>query len=260
MAAAPDYYAVLGVTPDADEAVIRAARRALIRKFHPDHAGDQPEAADRTLAINQAWAVLGDPNRRIAYDLERVAQPLDDGPRFAWSDTPYPVPPRRGLGTTLMLIAVFVGLPLAALTLPGVPGQVAAMLPGGDGTRAAGFARASLNQVRRLFTPAELGAANAAGRPRPTAADPAIDARHVQRAAVQFVRASRRGASGIAAYGAACAQRAETLATWESQDFCTAFDLSAGLPTDRAARAYARLGASPATVSDRLGRIRILLR
>ena len=32
MAAAPDYYAMLGVTPDADQAVIRAAWKALLRK------------------------------------------------------------------------------------------------------------------------------------------------------------------------------------------------------------------------------------
>ena len=57
--AAPDYYATLGVTPDADEAVIRAAWKALLRKYHPDTAHGVPDAADRTRAFNAAWAVLG---------------------------------------------------------------------------------------------------------------------------------------------------------------------------------------------------------
>ncbi len=261
MAAAPDHYAVLGVTPEADEAVIRAAWRALVRKYHPDHAGDAADAAERTRAVNQAWAALGDPNRRIAYDLERAAQPLDDGARTPWSDAPYPVPPRRGLGTTALLIAAFVGLPLAALTLPGVPGQVAAMLPG-DGSRAAGFARASLKQVRRLLSPTQLGTPETPRRsPTPMPGGPPVDAQHVERAASQYGRTSRRlGTMGVTAYGAACAQRAATLATWEAQDFCAAFDLAAGLSVDRAARGYARLGANPPGVADRLGRIQAILR
>ena len=84
MAAAPDYYAMLGVAPDADEAVIRAAWKALLRKYHPDTAQDVPDAAERTRAFNAAWAVLGNSNRRIAYDLERAAPP-DDETRPGWA-------------------------------------------------------------------------------------------------------------------------------------------------------------------------------
>lgn len=271
MAAAPDYYAMLGVAPDADEAVIRAAWRALLRKYHPDTAHDVPDAAERTRAFNAAWAVLGNSNRRIAYDLERAAPP-EDTARPGWA-SPYPMPPRRGAGTTLALILAFVGLPAVAITLPGVPGQVAAMLPGGDGGSAASFARSSFHQVRRLLTPAGFGADGAAARPAvPTspsapapvaapAAAPRIDGATVRLAVRQYARVVRRdGRSGVAAYSRGCAQRAIDLSRWESDDFCAAFDIAAGRDTAASAARYVRLGIPSAAATARLRQIRAQLR
>lgn len=63
----PDLYDVLQVSPRAEAEVIRAAYRALARKYHPDHGGDRL----RMVAINDAWDVLGDPVRRAAYDSSR---------------------------------------------------------------------------------------------------------------------------------------------------------------------------------------------
>ncbi|MGN6820168.1 MAG: J domain-containing protein [Sphingomonas sp.] len=270
MAATPDHYAVLGVSPDADEAVIRAAWKALLRKFHPDAARDMPDAAERTRAVNDAWAVLGDSNRRIAYDLQRAAPPEDDS-LPEWMRSPYPMPPRRGMGTTLALILAFVGLPAVAITLPGVPGQVAAMLPGGDGGPAAGFARSSLNQVRRLLTPAGFGAGHAATVPAAgpamavpattLAATPAIERGTVRLARTQYGRVIRRqGRAGLAIYSRACAQRAAGLARWESEDFCAAFDIAAGRDTAGSTSRYIRLGATRAAAAARISRIRLLVR
>jgi len=261
MAAMPDHYAVLGVSPDADEAVIRAAWKALLRKFHPDTARDLPDAAERTRAVNEAWAALGDANRRIAYDLERAA-PREDDSLPEWMRSPYPMPPRRGAGTTIVLILAFVGLPAVAITLPGVPGQVAAMLPGGGDGSAAGFARSSLNQVRRLLTPAGFGAGSAAAIPAIVAAPtPAIDHATVRLAATQFDRVIRRhGHAGLAIYSRACAQRAASLARWESEDFCAAFDIAAGRDTVASATRYVQLGATPSIAAERLAHIRALLR
>jgi curved DNA-binding protein CbpA len=59
-----DLYEVLQVRRGADPEVIRAAYRALARKNHPDFGG-KPE---RMALINEAWAVLGNPARRAAYD------------------------------------------------------------------------------------------------------------------------------------------------------------------------------------------------
>jgi curved DNA-binding protein CbpA len=59
-----DLYEVLQVRRGAEPEVIRAAYRALARKHHPDFGG----SPERMAAINEAWAVLGNPVRRASYD------------------------------------------------------------------------------------------------------------------------------------------------------------------------------------------------
>jgi curved DNA-binding protein len=66
----PDLYKLLQVDSEADPEVIQAAYRRLAQKFHPDLAAG-PEAAERMVAINGAWEVLGDPIRRAEYDRQR---------------------------------------------------------------------------------------------------------------------------------------------------------------------------------------------
>ena len=66
----PDLYKLLQVDSEADPEVIQAAYRRLAQKFHPDLATG-PEAAERMVAINGAWEVLGDPVRRAEYDRQR---------------------------------------------------------------------------------------------------------------------------------------------------------------------------------------------
>lgn len=65
-----DPYRTLQVDPEADPEVVQAAYRRLAQKFHPDVAGG-PEAAERMIAINRAWEMIGDPGHRAAYDRER---------------------------------------------------------------------------------------------------------------------------------------------------------------------------------------------
>jgi curved DNA-binding protein CbpA len=57
-------YAALGVEPDADAATIRRAYRELARRHHPDFGGD----VRQMVSINEAWHVLGDPERRAGYN------------------------------------------------------------------------------------------------------------------------------------------------------------------------------------------------
>ena len=66
-----DPYALLGVAPDADAAALRRAYRARALACHPDVHPDDPRAVERFLALGQAYALLADPLRRAAYDLER---------------------------------------------------------------------------------------------------------------------------------------------------------------------------------------------
>lgn len=72
-ASRPDYYALLGVDPDADGEAIRAAYRLLAKLHHPDLAGDgKSQSSERFLQIQEAYDVLRDPTERAYYDLERA--------------------------------------------------------------------------------------------------------------------------------------------------------------------------------------------
>jgi curved DNA-binding protein CbpA len=77
-------YAVLGVAPSATDEELRAAWRAAVRALHPDSRDDDvpPAEADAALRlVNDAWSVVGDPDRRRAYDAG-----LELGPERADAD------------------------------------------------------------------------------------------------------------------------------------------------------------------------------
>ncbi len=63
-----DYYEVLGVPRDADEAQIKKAYRRLAMKFHPDRNAGQEQAAERFKEVQEAYDVLSDAQRRGVYD------------------------------------------------------------------------------------------------------------------------------------------------------------------------------------------------
>lgn len=67
----PDPYDVLGVSPQADQASMRAAYLRLMRANHPDRRPGDLEAAERARQINAAWYVLGNPRRRAMHDRAR---------------------------------------------------------------------------------------------------------------------------------------------------------------------------------------------
>ena len=69
-------YEVLGVAPDADAAELRRAYLALARRHHPDVDGGDPLAMQ---AVNDAWATLGDPERRRRYDRTHPAPAAEPG-------------------------------------------------------------------------------------------------------------------------------------------------------------------------------------
>ena len=68
MADKRDYYEVLGVARDADDATIKKAYRTLAKKNHPDANPDDPAAEERFKEINEAYQVLSNPQKRAQYD------------------------------------------------------------------------------------------------------------------------------------------------------------------------------------------------
>ena len=63
-----DYYEVLGVPKDADEAALKKAYRVLAKKYHPDTNAGNAQAAEKFKQITEAYSVLSDPEKKKMYD------------------------------------------------------------------------------------------------------------------------------------------------------------------------------------------------
>ena len=59
-----DYYSILGVSKDADDASIKRMYRKLSKKHHPDKGGDEEKFKE----VNEAYSVLSNPEKRADYD------------------------------------------------------------------------------------------------------------------------------------------------------------------------------------------------
>jgi predicted Zn-dependent protease with MMP-like domain/DnaJ-domain-containing protein 1 len=118
-----DYYAVLGVAQYDDHETIHQAYRRLAKLWHPDRYTYGPpelrERAERRMrAISRAWAELGDPIRRRAYDQRRFRPTWGDSPWQAWQS----VREQRmenGAGIFAGMLCVILALPLLVNVLNG---------------------------------------------------------------------------------------------------------------------------------------------
>ncbi len=63
-----DYYEVLGVGKDADDAALKKAYRQVAKKYHPDMNPGDAEAEKKFKEASEAYAVLSDPEKRRQYD------------------------------------------------------------------------------------------------------------------------------------------------------------------------------------------------
>ena len=75
-----DFYAILGVPEDADEAAIKKAYRKLARQYHPDKNPGDTVAEQKFKEIGEAHSVLSDPTQREEYDA--IRQMAAGGARF----------------------------------------------------------------------------------------------------------------------------------------------------------------------------------
>ena len=99
--------------------MIRAAYHALMRRYHPD-ADPSPEAADRSRAINEAYAVLRDPEKRARYDAAHGSQNLMFDPAAHTA----PAAPRRsrlGPATAIAFALLAVAMVTFAVAPPELP-------------------------------------------------------------------------------------------------------------------------------------------
>lgn len=138
-------YEVLGVDPGASADEVRRAYLRLARRYHPDYftaaePGERARAERRMQEVNEAWAVLGDAERRqrLEADGPRPFRPLspdepdEPDPREA-PDVPYrPAPPatlgrRTATMAPVLLFAGSVAVGVLGLAL-GLPGLLALSL------------------------------------------------------------------------------------------------------------------------------------
>jgi DnaJ-class molecular chaperone len=75
-----DPYEVLGVSKGANEAEIKSAYRRLAKKLHPDANKHDPKAATRFAELNAAYEIVGDDQKRKAFDNGEID--AEGKPRF----------------------------------------------------------------------------------------------------------------------------------------------------------------------------------
>jgi hypothetical protein len=109
----PDYYATLQVARSSESAVIRAAYLALMRRYHPDNNPSE-HAAARARAINSAYDVLSDPEKRARYDHARAREEWDEEPSAPrWKGLPMTIAAVGGLVLLFILPTMIDWSPLS---------------------------------------------------------------------------------------------------------------------------------------------------
>jgi hypothetical protein len=111
-----DYYAELGVAPDASSAEIAAAFRTLAKDLHPDTRPPDRAAADRFKRVTLAYRVLRDPARRRQYDARRNGEPRPSAAPTTVAPVPVSARGTRGL-VAGGIACILIGAVVAALVV-----------------------------------------------------------------------------------------------------------------------------------------------
>ena len=64
----PDYWSILGISADSDLGQIKKAFRSEARRWHPDLNVNDSNAEERFKLVNEAYAVLSDPQKRTLWE------------------------------------------------------------------------------------------------------------------------------------------------------------------------------------------------
>ncbi|QNI48386.1 DnaJ type II chaperone protein [Synechococcus sp. A18-25c] len=78
--AEPDYWSLLGLDPDADPEALKRAFRREARRWHPDLNGNDSHAEERFKLVNEAYAVLSNPDRRKEWQSGRQGSTVSADP------------------------------------------------------------------------------------------------------------------------------------------------------------------------------------
>ncbi|MDG2535749.1 J domain-containing protein [Sphingomonas sp. HITSZ_GF] len=286
-----DPYAVLGLSPKADDVVIRAAWKALMRKYHPD-ASTAPDAAEQAARINAAFKLLITPEARAAYDRSRNPPPSAPVPRPRPATAWKAAAPRTGFAAKTakwrlrrrrrdLAIAAFVvtlagGLAfyVARNDLP-FPAPVQRLVDGIITNPTVAQARDNARRLLGLDAPivAATTSGTPAGRNGPP---PDIDEAAITATVEQFAALAAQDSAAAVVEGRKCAG-AQQASGWAALDGCTAIDI-AGLASakgmftapdpgaayfEQAAltlpERYASVSSDAALVAARIDRIRALV-
>jgi curved DNA-binding protein CbpA len=198
-------YAVLNVAPDADPAVIEAAYKALIKKYHPDMLAGAPGGDLRRAAeINEAFQVLRDPERRARYDNDERARQDAFRRAAAAASGPviyHPPPPRRRRKSRWPALLLLVAA-------------------------AAAFIIWRETEAGQLFFGA--GGSSFALQAAPTGNPAAVRVKDVDRAFEEFRRIrDRTGLLGLSSFSQDCFAGQSRSQSAIEFDFCVAFDHAA---------------------------------
>ncbi|MBI5288054.1 MAG: DnaJ domain-containing protein [Chloroflexi bacterium] len=83
----PDHYATLDLHHTATDAEIKRRYRQIMREVHPDANKDDPAANRKAARVNAAYEILGDPEKRRAYDAQ-ISPRQRDRRYEVWAEAP----------------------------------------------------------------------------------------------------------------------------------------------------------------------------
>ncbi len=114
-----NHYEVLGVDRHASADIIKAAYRVQAKKYHPDLTANDPRSQQLMQRVNEAYAVLADPQKRRNYDLtlrDPEPEPSVVYSRTTQPDTSYddrpPTKQKRRAGGGVVALLILLALAL----------------------------------------------------------------------------------------------------------------------------------------------------